>query len=182
MTEDKRVQLAVDTIRTLSIDAVQAAKSDHPGTHMALAPLVYTIWNRVMHFDPAQLDNDLNTFSGELIWTPTTGEYGRANGFGDFEGHEKVATRLAVHFTRSDENRQGSPTPRPSKTLKSASQTEASSSVASRSPWEGTGPCSRVTSWCISEEVAHPREVGTKVRAKVTNLARSTPACHPSPT
>ena len=45
-------QLAVNTIRTLSIDAVQAAKSGHPGTPMALAPLVYTLWNRVMHFDP----------------------------------------------------------------------------------------------------------------------------------
>ena len=46
------VQLAINTIRTLSIDAVQAAKSGHPGTPMALAPLVYTIWNRVMRFDP----------------------------------------------------------------------------------------------------------------------------------
>jgi len=45
-------QLCINTIRTLSIDAVQAAKSGHPGTPMALAPLVYTIWNRVMHFDP----------------------------------------------------------------------------------------------------------------------------------
>ena len=45
-------QLCVDTIRTLSIDAVQQAKSGHPGTPMALAPLVYTIWNRVMRFDP----------------------------------------------------------------------------------------------------------------------------------
>ena len=36
-------QLCVNTIRTLSIDAVQQAKSGHPGTPMALAPLVYTI-------------------------------------------------------------------------------------------------------------------------------------------
>jgi transketolase len=50
--DDKMVQLAVNTIRTLSIDAVQAAKSGHPGTPMALAPLVYTIWNRAMNFDP----------------------------------------------------------------------------------------------------------------------------------
>ena len=46
-------ELCVNTIRTLSIDAVQAAKSGHPGTPMALAPLVYTIWNRVMNFDPS---------------------------------------------------------------------------------------------------------------------------------
>src|SRR5215475_3048076 len=45
-------QLAINTIRTLSMDAVQQAKSGHPGTPMALAPLVYTIWNRVMRFDP----------------------------------------------------------------------------------------------------------------------------------
>src|SRR5206468_4230701 len=52
MMEDKMAQLAINTIRTLSIDAVQAAKSGHPGTPMALAPLVYTIWNRVVRFDP----------------------------------------------------------------------------------------------------------------------------------
>src|SRR6516165_2222655 len=45
-------QLCINTIRTLSIDAVQAANSGHPGTPMALAPLVYTLWNRVMRFDP----------------------------------------------------------------------------------------------------------------------------------
>jgi transketolase len=45
-------QLAINTIRTLSIDAVQQAKSGHPGTPMALAPLIYTLWNRVMRFDP----------------------------------------------------------------------------------------------------------------------------------
>ncbi len=52
MDKDDLDQLAINTIRTLSIDAVQQAKSGHPGTPMALAPLVYTIWNRVMRFDP----------------------------------------------------------------------------------------------------------------------------------
>jgi transketolase len=52
MPDDKSVQTAINTIRTLSMDAVQAAKSGHPGTPMALAPLVYTLWNRIMHFDP----------------------------------------------------------------------------------------------------------------------------------
>jgi transketolase len=51
-TDGKVTQLSINTIRTLSIDAVQQAKSGHPGTPMALAPLVYTLWNRVMHFDP----------------------------------------------------------------------------------------------------------------------------------
>jgi transketolase len=52
MTDEHMVQLSINTIRTLSIDAVQKAKSGHPGTPMALAPLIYTIWNRVMRFDP----------------------------------------------------------------------------------------------------------------------------------
>jgi transketolase len=52
MTQDELDQLAINTIRTLSIDAVQQAKSGHPGTPMALAPLVYALWNHVMRFDP----------------------------------------------------------------------------------------------------------------------------------
>ena len=52
LTSDSLDQLAINTIRTLSIDAVQQANSGHPGTPMALAPLVYTIWNRAMCFDP----------------------------------------------------------------------------------------------------------------------------------
>ncbi len=42
----------VNTIRTLSIDAVQQAQSGHPGTPMALAPMAYVLWNRVLRFDP----------------------------------------------------------------------------------------------------------------------------------
>src|SRR5690242_14124866 len=41
-----------NTIRTLSMDAVQAANSGHPGTAMALAPVVYTLWQRFLRFDP----------------------------------------------------------------------------------------------------------------------------------
>ncbi|HUH86290.1 MAG TPA: transketolase [Stellaceae bacterium] len=52
MKEQDLDQLAINTIRTLAIDAVQQAKSGHPGTPMALAPLVYSIWNRVLRFDP----------------------------------------------------------------------------------------------------------------------------------
>jgi len=51
-TDAELDQLSINTIRTLSIDAVERAKSGHPGTPMALAPAVYTIWNRVMRFDP----------------------------------------------------------------------------------------------------------------------------------
>src|SRR5215475_9508284 len=52
MTSEQLDQLSINCIRTLSIDAVQQAKSGHPGTPMALAPLVFTLWNRVMCFDP----------------------------------------------------------------------------------------------------------------------------------
>jgi transketolase len=46
--------LAINTIRTLSMDAVQAADSGHPGTPMALAPVAYELWQSVLRFDPAQ--------------------------------------------------------------------------------------------------------------------------------
>jgi anti-anti-sigma regulatory factor len=45
-------RLAVNTIRTLAMDAVQAANSGHPGTPMALAPVAYTLWQRFLRFDP----------------------------------------------------------------------------------------------------------------------------------
>lgn len=46
-------ELSVNTIRTLAIDAIQAANSGHPGTPMALAPVAYTIWQRFLRFDPS---------------------------------------------------------------------------------------------------------------------------------
>jgi len=45
-------QKCINTIRTLSIDAVQAANSGHPGTPMAMAPVVYCLWDRFLRFDP----------------------------------------------------------------------------------------------------------------------------------
>ncbi|MGI9166851.1 MAG: transketolase [Pyrinomonadaceae bacterium] len=44
--------LCVNTIRTLSMDAVQAANSGHPGTPMAMAPVAYLLWNEILRFDP----------------------------------------------------------------------------------------------------------------------------------
>jgi hypothetical protein len=55
----------------------------------------------------AQLDNSFNTIASAFVWTPTTGEFGA--GWGDFENHEKVATRLGVHYTRSHENKESQP-------------------------------------------------------------------------
>ncbi|HLK65162.1 MAG TPA: transketolase [Bryobacteraceae bacterium] len=45
-------QLCVNTIRTLSIDAIQQANSGHPGTPMGMAPTVYCLWQRILRFDP----------------------------------------------------------------------------------------------------------------------------------
>src|SRR4029077_16963045 len=42
----------INTIRTLAMDAVQQANSGHPGTPMALAPLIYTLWQNFLRFDP----------------------------------------------------------------------------------------------------------------------------------
>jgi len=74
-------QLCINTIRTLSIDAVQQANSGHPGTPMALAPLVYTIWNRVLHFDPQ-----------DPIW-PNRDRFVLSN------GHASMLLWSALHLT-----------------------------------------------------------------------------------
>jgi transketolase len=76
-------QLAINTIRTLSIDAVQQAKSGHPGTPMALAPLVYTIWNRVLRFDPK-----------DPIW-PGRDRFVLSN------GHASMLLWSVLHLTRT---------------------------------------------------------------------------------
>ncbi len=49
-------QLAVNTIRTLSMDGVQAANSGHPGTPMALAPVTFQLWTEAMCYDPTNPD------------------------------------------------------------------------------------------------------------------------------
>src|ERR1017187_8615978 len=51
-TQTEFDQLCINTIRTLAMDAVQQANSGHPGTPMALAPLVYTIWQNFLRFNP----------------------------------------------------------------------------------------------------------------------------------
>jgi len=81
LSDTKRDQLCINTIRTLSIDAVQQAKSGHPGTPMALAPLVYTIWNRVMRFDPK-----------DPIW-PNRDRFVLSN------GHASMLLWSALHLT-----------------------------------------------------------------------------------
>ena len=55
-SNDKLDLKCVNTIRTLSMDAVQKANSGHPGTPMALAPVVYTLWDRYLHHNPTNPD------------------------------------------------------------------------------------------------------------------------------
>ncbi len=52
MTDGNTVQLAINTIRTLCMDAVQQANSGHPGTPMGMAPVAYCLWQRFLRFDP----------------------------------------------------------------------------------------------------------------------------------
>jgi transketolase len=52
-TQPDMDQLAINTIRMLVVDAVQKAKSGHPGTPMDAAPAAYTLWQRVLRYDPA---------------------------------------------------------------------------------------------------------------------------------
>lgn len=57
----------------------------------------------------SQLDNKFNTQSYSVQWLPTTGEFGPWAGFGDYEGHQKLATRVGIHFSHSLEERQSQP-------------------------------------------------------------------------
>ncbi len=63
----------------------------------------------ILGVDAGQLDGDFSTASIALWWMPTTGEYGPKQGFGDYEEHEKLATRIGGHFTFSPEDRQSQP-------------------------------------------------------------------------
>src|SRR5258706_9160194 len=45
-------KVAINTIRTLCMDAVQAANSGHPGSPMGMAPTAYVLWQRFLRFDP----------------------------------------------------------------------------------------------------------------------------------
>lgn len=49
-------QLAINTIRTLSIDAIEKANSGHPGLPMGAAPMAYTLWTKHMHHNPTNPD------------------------------------------------------------------------------------------------------------------------------
>ena len=48
-------QLAINTIRTLSIDAIEKANSGHPGLPMGAAPMAYTLWTKQLRHNPQNL-------------------------------------------------------------------------------------------------------------------------------
>ena len=60
MTFDAIDQMAVSTIRSLSIEAIQAANSGHPGLPMGAAPMAYVLWNHVMNVNPKTSRNWTN--------------------------------------------------------------------------------------------------------------------------
>src|ERR1700759_2985460 len=74
-------EICVNTIRTLCIDAVQKAKSGHPGTPMAMAPVVYTLWQEFLRFDPR-----------DPIWP-------NRDRFVLFSGHASVLLYSMLHLT-----------------------------------------------------------------------------------
>jgi hypothetical protein len=63
----------------------------------------------ILGVSAAQIDNKMDTQSYALTWLPTTGEFGLWGTFGDYDWHEKVATRLAVHWSHSLEDKQSQP-------------------------------------------------------------------------
>jgi hypothetical protein len=63
----------------------------------------------ILGVDAGQLDGDFTTVSTAVWWMPTTGEYGPRQGFGDYEMHDELATRIGAHFTFSPEDRQSQP-------------------------------------------------------------------------
>src|SRR6478752_10484270 len=71
----------VNTIRTLSMDAVQAANSGHPGTPMALAPVAYCLWQKFLRFDP-----------NDAIW-PNRDRFVLSN------GHASMLLYAMLHLT-----------------------------------------------------------------------------------
>jgi len=63
----------------------------------------------ILGVSASQIDNKMDTQSYALQWLPTTGEFGLYGTFGDFDYHEKAATRVAGHWSHSLENKQNQP-------------------------------------------------------------------------
>jgi transketolase len=101
-------ELSINTIRTLSMDAVEKAKSGHPGAPMALAPLAYLLYTRVMKHNPANADwFDRDRFilsAGHASMLLYSSLY--LSGYGltieDLENFRQLGSRTAGHPERGD--------------------------------------------------------------------------------
>lgn len=101
-------RLAIDTIRTLAMDAVQKANSGHPGTPMALAPVAYAVWQHALSYDvedPQWLDRDrfvLSCGHASMLL------YGVLHlvGVQEVDAHGKRTGRLAVPLAEIEKFRQ----------------------------------------------------------------------------
>src|SRR3954451_16702962 len=63
----------------------------------------------ILGVSASQLDNKFDTQSYSLQWLPSTGEFGLYGTFGDYDYHEKVATRVGVHYSHSLAEKQSQP-------------------------------------------------------------------------
>ena len=95
--------LCIDTIRTLSMDAVERAKSGHPGTPMALAPIAYVLYTRIMRHSPRQPDwPDRDRFilsagHASMLLYSTLYLTGYDLSLADLESFRKLGSRAAGH-------------------------------------------------------------------------------------
>ena len=108
--------LCIDTIRTLAMDAVQKAKSGHPGTPMALAPVAYTLWQDILRYDPAD---------------PTWPNRDR---FVLSVGHASMLLYALIHLTGIRKIDENGPTSAPALTLEDLRQFRQLSSVTPGHP------------------------------------------------
>ena len=71
----------------------------------------FALGNNLSNFGVSalKLDDEINTFSGALVWMPTTGEFGPRAAIGDFEHHTELATLFGIHGTISTEDKQSQP-------------------------------------------------------------------------
>ena len=79
--------LSIDSIRTLSIDAIEKANSGHPGMPMGAAPMAYTLWTRYMNINPKNpewFNRDRFVLSAGSLWSyPSSRRF--CGGFGSIK-------------------------------------------------------------------------------------------------
>jgi transketolase len=140
-------KLSIDTIRTLSIDAVEKANSGHPGTPMALAPVMYTLWQNHLRYDPAN-----------PLWP------GRDR-FVLSAGHASMLLYSTLHLAGvRDLDADGNPTDRPAVTLDDIKQFRQLGSKTPGHPEYGITAGVEVTTGPLGQGVG--MSVGLAIAAK----------------